>query len=113
MENITLGQIQNFMLYLIGLVGATLTIVKAVKTAIDRGFKPIYSKIDQVDENATKNYLVQQISLIEQNGSIDDVNKLRFYEQYEHYTKKKEDGGLGGNTYIKHEVERLQKEGKL
>ena len=79
MENITLGQIQNIMVYLIGLVGATLTIIKAVKTAIDRGFKPIYQKIDQVDENATKNYLVQQISIIEQNGSIDDVNKLRFY----------------------------------
>jgi len=113
MDEITLGQISNIMLWAIGFFGATFTIVKAVKTAIEKGFKPVNEKIDTVDLNATKNYLVQQIAEIDRNGSIDPVSKLRFYEQYEHYTKPKKEGGLEGNTYIKDEVERLKREKKL
>ena len=108
MGEITLNQIRDFMLWVIAFVTATFTIVKAVKTAISSGFKPIEEKIDKVDMNATKNYLVQQIAEIDRNGDIDGANKMRFYEQYEHYTKD-----LEGNSYIKDEVERLKKEKKL
>ncbi len=108
MTEITLGQIQDWMLWAIGFVGATITIVKAVKTAISNGFKPIETKIDKVDLNATKNYLVQQIGEIDRNGYIDGAGKVRFYEQLQHYQKD-----LQGNSYIKDEVERLKKEGKL
>lgn len=113
MENLTLGQIRDYMLWIIAFVGATATIIKAVRKAIDTGFKPINDKIDNVDMNATKNYLVQQIAEIDRNGCIDPVSKVRFYEQYEHYSKPKNEGGLGGNTYIKDEVERLKREKKL
>ena len=44
---------------------------------------------------------------VEQNKIIDEVEKERFYETYEHYTK------LGGNSYIHDKVESLKKAGKL
>ena len=106
MDNITLGQISNLMLWVIGIGTATLTIVKAVKSTIAKSFEPIDKKIDNVDLNATKNFLVRCIADIDKNG-IDPVTKMRFYEQFEHYQK------MGGNSYIKDEVERLKKEGKL
>ena len=106
MDNVTLGQISNIMLWVIGFGTATLTIVGAVKKAIASAFRPIDKKIDNVDLNATKNFLVRSLADVERHG-IDQVTKLRFYEQYEHYQK------LGGNSYIKDEIERLKKEGKL
>lgn len=106
MNDITLGQISNLMVWVIGFGGSTVAIITAVKKAIASAFKPINKKIDDVDLNATKNFLVRCLADIERHG-IDDVTKVRFYEQYEHYEK------MGGNSYIKSEVERLKKEGKL
>ncbi len=113
MGEITLNQIRDWMLWIIAFVTATYTIIKAVKAAIKSGFEPIENKIDNVDLNATKNYLVQTLSEIDRNGWIDDASRIRFWEQYEHYTKPKSEGGLQGNSYIKEEVNRLKKEGKL
>ena len=112
MNDITLGQISDLMVWVIGFGGSTFAIITAVKKAISKSFEPINKKIDTVDMNATKNFLVRCIADIDKNG-IDDVTKVRFYEQYEHYIKPKKEGGLGGNSYIKSEVERLKKEGKL
>lgn len=106
MNDITLGQISNLMVWVIGFGGSTVAIITAVKKAIASAFKPINKKIDDVDLNATKNFLVRCLADIEKHG-IDDVTKMRFYEQLEHYEK------MGGNSYIKSEVERLKKEGKL
>lgn len=108
MGDITLNQIRDLFLWVIGFGGATVTIVTAVKKAISKGFEPIEKKIDEVDKNATKNYLVQQIGEIDRNGYIDGATKVRFYEQLQHYEKD-----LKGNSYIHDEVERLKKEGKL
>lgn len=108
MDNITLGQISNVMLWVIGFGGSTAAIVAAVQKAIKKGFEPINKKIDAVDMNSTKNYLVQQIGEIDRNGYIDGAAKVRFYEELQHYEKD-----LAGNSYIKDEVERLKKEGKL
>jgi hypothetical protein len=108
MADITLEQIRDFVLWIVAFGTATLTIVKAVRTAIAKGFEPINKKIDVVDMNATKNYLVQQIGEIDRNGYLDGATKVRFYEQLQHYEKD-----LHGNSYIHDEVERLKKENKL
>lgn len=108
MGEITLDQIRDFVLWIVAFGTATLTIVKAVKVAIAKGFEPINKKIDVVDMNATKNYLVQQIGEIDRNGGLDGATKVRFYEQLQHYEKD-----LNGNSYIHDEVERLKKENKL
>lgn len=112
MGGITLDQLSDKMIWIIGFAGSTWTIIVALRRVIKKLFEPINKKIDDVDMNSTKNFLVRCIADIDKEG-IDDVTKLRFYEQYEHYAKPKADGGLGGNSYIKDEVERFKKEGKL
>lgn len=107
MNEITLGQIQTWMVFGIGFVGAILTIVKAVKDAVNKAFEPINKRMDEIDMNATKNYLVQTLTDIDRNGFVDGVSKARLYEQYEHYQK------LGGNSYIKDEFDRLKKQNKI
>ena len=108
MDNITLGQVYSLMAWGIGLVGATITIVKSVQKVIKSAFEPIESKIDKVDKNATMNYIVARMDEIDKGNKLDGVAKMRFVEQYEHYTKD-----LKGNTYIHDEYERLKREGKL
>ena len=108
MGEITLEQIRDFLLWITAFGTATFTIVKAVRSAIAKGFEPIEKKIDEVDKNATKNYLVQQIGEIDRNGYLDGATKVRFYEQLQHYEKD-----LNGNSYIHDEIERLKKENKL
>ena len=108
MDNITLGQIYQMMAWGIGLVGATITIVKSVQKVIKSAFEPIETKIDKVDKNATMNYIVARMDEIDKGNKLDGVAKMRFVEQYEHYTKD-----LKGNTYIHDEYERLKREGKL
>ena len=64
-------------------------------------------RIDNVQLLSDKNFLVRFLADIEQNNKIDEVEKERFYEVYKDYRE------LGGNSYIAHKVEKLQKEGKL
>ena len=107
MENITIGQINGFLVYVVGLVGVLTTVYTTIKKGIEKGFKPINDKIDKVDLNATKNYLVARISDIKHGQPLDDISKERFVEQYDHYVS------LKGNSYITLEVDKLKKEGKL
>lgn len=108
MENITLGQLQNFFIFIIALVGSVVTITKAVKTSVEKGLKPINDKIDRVDKNATMNYLVSRINDVDNGDKLTGVSKKRFFDEYQHYTQE-----LHGNSYISEEVERLKKEGKI
>ena len=64
-------------------------------------------KVDDVDMNSCKNFLVRFLADAEQGNEIDEIEKERFYEVYEHYTKK------GGNSYIHDKYDKLKKSGKL
>ena len=64
-------------------------------------------KIDDVKLYTDKNFLVRFLADVEPGNKIDEVEKERFYEVYKDYR------GLGGNSYIQHKVDKLQKEGKL
>ena len=108
MENITIGQINAFLVYIVGLGATVYTVYKTVASGLKKGLKPIIDKIDAVDINATKNYLVARLSEIDDGQKIEGVNRERFYEELEHYQKD-----LKGNSYIMAEIERLKKEGKL
>ena len=118
MENITLGEIGlalAFVAALVASIGAIGKVVsKAVKKAFEAGSKEITDrldklekKVDDVDLNTCKNFLVARLTDIDQGRALDSVGEERFWEQYEHYLS------LGGNTYIQHKVEQLEKEGKL
>lgn len=108
MEDITLGQIKDLVLWFTAFGGGIAIIVKTIKSAIAKGFQPIEIKIDKVDKNATMNYLVRCMEDIDKGNQLDGVSRKRFYEQLEHYEKD-----LKGNSYIHEEVERLKREKKL
>ena len=82
---------------------------------LEKGLEPVNykldnmdKKLDDVDISACKNFLVRFLADVEQGNVIDEVEKERFYETYEHYTED-----LHQNTYIHDKVEKLKKEGKL
>ena len=99
--------------------------LKVGKKILDKSLKPFNDKIDKLEENrkeqhqetlskiddvklyTDKNFLVRFLADVEQGNKIDEVEKERFYEVYKDYR------GLGGNSYIQHKVDKLQKEGKL
>jgi low affinity Fe/Cu permease len=69
--------------------------------------KDLDEKIDEVQMDNCKNYLVQAIAKVEAGGKLSPVEMERYYENYDTYTK------LGGNSYIHSETEKLKKEGLL
>ena len=91
---------------------STLTQIVSIITAF--GF--LYYKIKQwakdTDKEATKDFLVLEFARAERH-ELGVAEKIRLKERYDHYIKKPEDGGLGGNSYIKEEYEKLKEQDKL
>lgn len=118
MEDITLGQFGNWITLIVGLVVGISVIYKSLKTLItkmlENEFKEVNEKLDQVgaridavDVETCKNFLVTELAELDKGLSMDEVEIIRFYEQYDHYLK------VGGNSYIKRKVEAMELEGKL
>ena len=118
MGEITLEQIQGFLVWIIGFVTVLYTVYKTIKQTVHSSFEPVNKKIDNLeislkkeiqksDMNSTKNFLVARLEDLKHGDGLDEISKERFFEQYEHYKQ------LGGNSYIANEVDKLRKEGKL
>jgi len=118
MEDITLGQFGNWITLIVGLIAGVGVIYKSLKTLItkmlDAEFQEVNEKLDHVnsrinaiDLETCKNFLVAELAELDKGLNIDDVEMIRFYEQYDHYLK------VGGNSYIKRKVEAMEFEGKL
>ena len=106
MENITIGQTVDFVILIASLIGAVGTILIAMNKIIDKQFKkrmePINEEITNmktniktIDVGQCKNFLVRFLKDIEQGNEVDEVEKFRASETYDHY---KDD--LGQNSYI-------------
>lgn len=94
--------------------GIYLYIKKALRTLFDAQTKDLQSRLDKqeaainrVDMENCKNFLVSFLSKVDKGNEVDEIEKERFWEQYEHYSN------LGGNSYIKNKVEALCKKGLL
>lgn len=118
MDSITLGEIGVFVTFAVGLITGFSFLHNKLKEyltstlkeefqAISKKIDGLSDRVDDVDMNTCKNYLVSFLSEVDQNQPIDDVEKERFWEQYDHYEK------LGGNSYIHRKVEQLKSDGKL
>lgn len=130
MENITIGMLRDFAINLSAFLVAGGTIgaftIKFGKSILNKELiKPFNDRIDNLEKSrveqhedtinrinnvqlySDKNFLVRFLADIEQGNKVDEVEKERFYEVYKDYIE------LGGNSYIQHKVEKLQKEGKL
>ena len=129
-ENITLGQIGVSLTLLVGIIGGIVYLKNKIKEwvedfldkkfiaidkrfddleehkfkAIDKRFDDLEEKIDKVDEETCKNFLVRFLGDVERdNADILPQEYQRFWEEYEHYIDNK------GNSYIKEWVAKLKK----
>lgn len=114
----TLEQIGAALAFIVGIGGSILTILKAVKgmlkKLLDEQTKNLVKRLDKIDERLDKvdsdnckNYIVQTLSSAERGVKLSTEERMRLAEEFQHYT----DGG--GNSYIKEWHSRLQKDGKI
>lgn len=125
METITIGQTALAITFVVGLITGISFLHKKLKegmvvllkdefkaldakfTEIDKQLKKLETRIDGVDMESCKNFLVSKITHIEKGDPLGDVEQERFWEQYDYYTKHQ------GNSYIRHKVEQLKEDGKI
>ena len=115
-ENITLGQILTALTFIGLFIGSIITIIKYFKNVIDKILKPttdeinnlnltlkkemtqlkeeVNEKLDSIDENQCKNYIVRSLADIERGIDLDEVEIKRLYDAYDHYCND-----LKGNSY--------------
>lgn len=113
MEYITLGQIAVGAAFLAALITSVTSIRKLIKDSInaalkerfdglEKSNKEILKRLDTVDIENCKNYLITFLSEVSRGEPKDEIEIQRFWEEYEHYTSK------GGNSYIHRRVEELK-----
>ena len=118
MDKITLADVGTWIAILSGLIascsGIYIFIKRALKSLFDIQTKELQSQlyrheqaINRVDLENCKNFLVSFLGRVDREREVDEIEKERFWEQYEHYSS------LGGNSYIKNKVEVLCKKGLL
>lgn len=118
LEAITLGDVASLVTVLVGLIGGTGFLYKKLKKwllllfekqmeEIKSEIKELANKVEKSDMENCKNFLVGCLADLERGTQMSDMEIQRFYEEYQHYIDN------DGNSYIKREVEKLQKEGKL
>ena len=118
MEGLTLKDISIGLALIVGLLSSTAYLNKNLKDWIGKQFddkvKPFQSTLDDLSEKVTrvdmqscKNFLVRCLADFENGVNISETEQQRFWENYEHYISN------GGNSYIKHKVEKLKSDGKL
>ena len=104
--NITLSQIGAFLGLIAGIITSGGVIIalmqKVLKKTIKNELEPMSIQIGKIsddvktlDTNQCKNFLVRFLADVEQNNPIDEVEKERAYEVYDHYTND-----LKQNSYI-------------
>ena len=95
MEKLTLGEILTALTFLVSFIGALSYLSNVLKKQVDKTLKPIQDSIKDLDVSQCKNFLVRFLADIEQGNPIDEVEKERAYEIYDHYTND-----LNQNSYI-------------
>ena len=93
-------------------LGATITALGIIagigKKWLSGQFEPINKKIDTIDTNQSRNYLVDFMADIESGIKKNDNQIQRAYELYDHYINE-----LGKNSYIHDKWEKLKREGMI
>ncbi len=113
MESITIGQAAAALAFVVAVIAGVQSLKKTMKgwltatlkeqfDAMEKSQKEILKRLDNVDLENCKNYLVTFLSEVGRGEIKDETELQRFWEEYEHYQ------GLGGNSYIKNKVGELK-----
>ena len=105
--NITLEEIGIFLTFLVTLISSIEFLSKRLKGQVDKTLDPINENMKELDISQCKNFLVNFLSDIENAEEIDEIQKQRAYEIYDHYTND-----LNQNSYIHKRWEELMKGNK-
>ena len=112
MENITLGQINNALLFLTGLIAVTIGLMvyikKGLKKMLKEDFDEIRNNINNIGISNCKNFLVSCFAKLEQGQALDETELERFYEEYDIYINE-----YHKNSYIHAKHEKLKEEVKI
>ncbi len=118
MGEITLNDLAGVLAFIAGLGGSIVAILagikKVLKKLFDEQLKGISIRLDKTDERIEKidsdnckNFLVQTLSAAERGETLTTEEKIRLAENFQHYTD------AGGNSYIKDWHQRLKNAGKI
>lgn len=75
---------------------------------LEQVVKDVDMKATHADLSSCKNFLVRFLADVEQGQPVDEVERTRFWETYDHYVRD-----LNQNSYIKEKVANLKAQGKL
>ena len=118
MENISLGDIADWIKVIAALITGCTVIYKLVsvafKKALNNSINPVVEKLETLerkhdlsDREHAKNFVICFLADVEQGEPIDPDELHCFWDNYELYKS------MGGNSYVHDKVEKLKKEGKL
>lgn len=97
-------QIGNIIIWLASLFTALTVICSVIKKLITKALEPPCKRVEKIDENQCKTFLVDFLSDVENKVEKNEVQIKRAYEVYEHYRDD-----LHKNSYIHDKWERLMK----
>lgn len=106
MENITLGQIKDVVIFLTTLLGGIGVLYGILMKGIKKQLDPINDELKQEKMSRLKSDLTTLMYLAE-TGAISNEQKILAHEEYDVYVENK------GNSYIHDKFESLHKEGKI
>lgn len=105
MENITITNFEQLLVTIVSIIGSLIILAKYIKTWLG-------ADIRALDKQTTKDFLIMEFARAERH-ELTEAEKIHLKERYDHYVTDPEKGGLGGNSYIKEEYQRLKDEGRL
>ena len=105
MEHFTITNFEQLLATIVSIVVSLGFLYTRIKTWITQ-------MTIEVDKQQTKDFLVLEFARADRH-ELSQVEKLRVKERFDHYAAKKEEGGLGGNSYIKEEYDRLKQSGRI
>jgi hypothetical protein len=106
MDNITLGQVKDVVLFLVALIGGISSLYVLLMKGFDERLQPIKDDIRDEKKERLKSDLTTFMFLAE-HGELSNDQKLRAHEEYDMYIK------MGGNSWVHDRFEILKKEGKI
>lgn len=111
-QNLTLLDIGLIVAFIVGLIEGVKKLKKMIKDffkgLLDDQFAALNVRLNDIDKQTCKNFLVRYLADIERGELIYDAEQQRFWEEYDHYVDE-----LHENSYVKEWVAKLKKEGKL
>ena len=107
MDNITLGQIKDIVIYIGTFAGGIGLLYKLLITGVGKLLQPIKDDLKEEKIARLKSELTTFMYLAE-NGTLSPEQKILAHEDYDLYTNK-----LKRNSYIHDKFEKLNREGKI